>query len=93
MIADNGDLDRVKPRYLDHLVDQVLDRNQFLSAERTVGGLKGKIVMFLADETLVVKTHTNDQLADKEQVPGFDNASEAACNLSGIVFFQVRKSL
>ena len=90
MIADNGDLDRVKPRYLDHLVDQVLDRNQFLSAERTVGGIKGKIVMFLADETLVVKTHTNDQLADKEQVAGFDNASEAACNLSGIVFLQVR---
>jgi hypothetical protein len=45
MIADNGDLDRVKPRYLDHLVDQVLDRNQFLSAEGTVGGLKGNIVM------------------------------------------------
>lgn len=64
MIADNGDLDRVEPRYLDHLVDQVLDRNQFLSAERTVGGLKGKIVMFLADENLVVKIHTNDQLAD-----------------------------
>ena len=64
MIADNGDLDRVKPRYLDHFVDQVLDRNQFLSAERTVGGIKGKIVMFLADETLVVKIHTNDQLAD-----------------------------
>jgi hypothetical protein len=46
--------------------------------------------MFLADETLVVKTHTNDQLADKEQAPGFDNAFEAACSLSGIVFFQVR---
>jgi hypothetical protein len=64
MRADNGDLDRVKRRYLDHLVDQVLDRNQFLSAERTVGGIKGKIVMFLADETLVAKIHTNDQLAD-----------------------------
>ena len=46
--------------------------------------------MFLADETLVVKTHTNDQLADKEQVAGFDNASEAVCNLSGSVFFQIR---
>jgi hypothetical protein len=90
MIADNSDLDRVKPRYLDHLVDQVLDRNQFLSAERTVGGLKGKIVMFLADEALVVKIRTNDQLADKEQIAGFDNHSESACNLSGIVFFQVR---
>jgi hypothetical protein len=42
MIADNGDLDHVKPRYLDHLVDQVLDRNQFLSAERAVGALKGR---------------------------------------------------
>src|ERR1700721_2240849 len=91
MIADNGDLDRVEPPYLDHLVDPVLDRNQFLSAERTVGGLKGNIVMFLADETLVVKTtltiklRTRNRLQALTTLPRLRAISEGLCSFRSAI--------
>ena len=44
--------------------------------------------MFLADETLVVKACIDNQFAHKEQVGGFDNASEAARDFTWVVFLQ-----
>src|ERR1700722_2001483 len=40
MIAEDVDLERVKRRYLNYLVDQLLDRNQFLPQKGQSEGIK-----------------------------------------------------
>src|SRR3984957_19478653 len=67
MIAEDVDLERVKRRYLDYLSSTSCStETSFFRRKDSRRGsrIKGKIVMFLADENLVVKIHTNDQLAD-----------------------------
>ena len=67
MIAEDVDLERVKRRYLDYLSSTSCSTETSFSRRkdsRRGSRIKGKIVMFLADETLVAKIHTNDQLAD-----------------------------